>query len=91
VPLRSESRTFGPINGDRPPPYHRLDVRASKLFRVGRGQLEAYLDVFNAYNRKNAEAFDYTVWVNQEGTMRVERSINPLLRIFPTLGVRWQF
>ena len=85
------SRTFGPINGERLPPYHRLDVRASKLFRVGNGQLEAYLDVFNAYNRKNAEAFEYTVWVNQEGRMRVERAVNPLLRIFPTFGVRWQF
>jgi outer membrane receptor protein involved in Fe transport len=84
-------RTFGPINGDRLPPYHRLDVRASKLFPVGNGQLEAYLDVFNAYNRKNAEAFNYTVWVNQEGRMRVERGINPLLRVFPTFGVRWQF
>ena len=85
------SRTFGPINGERLLPYHRLDVRASKLFHVGNGQLEAYLDVFNAYNRKNAEAFVYTVWVNQEGRMRVERGINPLLRVFPTFGVRWQF
>jgi outer membrane cobalamin receptor len=88
---RFASRTFGPIYRERLPAYHRLDVRVSKLFPVGNGQLEAYLDVFNAYNRKNAEAFEYMVWITPEGRAVVERGINPLLRVFPTFGARWEF
>ncbi len=37
---RFVARTFGPIYRERLPAYHRLDVRVSKSFPVGRGQLE---------------------------------------------------
>jgi hypothetical protein len=85
------TRTFGPIYGDRLPDYHRLDVRVARLFPIGRGQLEVFVDVFNAYNRANAEAFDYAVWITPNGQVGYERGINPLLRVFPTFGARWEF
>ncbi|MDH4045263.1 MAG: TonB-dependent receptor [Gemmatimonadota bacterium] len=85
------ARTFGPIHGERLPAYHRLDVRVSKLFPVGNGRLEVYLDVFNAYNRENAEAFNYAVSITPEGQVVAERGINPLLRMLPTVGARWEF
>jgi len=85
------ARTFGPIYGERLPAYHRLDVRVSKLFPVGSGRLELYVDVFNAYNRENAEAFNYAVVVTPQGRVESERGINPLLRVFPTFGARWEF
>jgi len=84
-------RTFGPIYGERLPAYHRLDVRVSKVFPVGGGRLELFVDVFNAYNRENAEAFDYAVWITPQGSAASERGINPLLRVFPTFGARWEF
>jgi outer membrane cobalamin receptor len=85
------ARTFGPIYRERLPAYHRLDVRVSKLFSVGNGQLEVYFDVFNAYNRENAETFSYNVSVTPQGNAVTERGINPLLRVFPTFGARWEF
>jgi hypothetical protein len=85
------NRTFGPIYGERLPAYHRLDVRVSKLFPVSTGRLEVYFDVFNAYNRENAEAFNFAVWVTPQGTAATERGINPLLRVFPTFGARLEF
>ena len=85
------ARTFGPINRERLPEYHRLDVRVARLFPIGRGQLEVFVDVFNAYNRKNAEAFNYSAWITPNGRAGYEQDINPLLRIFPTFGARWEF
>jgi len=88
---RFVNRTFGPIYGEQLPAYHRLDVRVSKLFPVGAGRLEVYFDVFNAYNRENAEAFNFAVSVTPQGTAVTERGINPLLRVFPTFGARMEF
>jgi outer membrane cobalamin receptor len=85
------NRTFGPIYRERLPEYHRLDVRVSKLFAVGNGRLEVYFDVFNAYNRQNVEAFNYALSMTPQGSAVAERVINPLLRVFPTFGARWEF
>lgn len=46
----------------RYPSYHRLDVRMDYRFSIGSYQAVTYLDLQNAYNRKN---FYYYVWNNK--------------------------
>ena len=50
---------FGPKNSDRLPPYHRLDVRAERLFRFDRIKIAVVGTVFNAYDRQNIAYSQY--------------------------------
>ena len=58
------SRVYGPRNGDRLVPYHRLDFRASRDFNVRGTRLSAFVDLFNAYNRRNLRGYDTRVTVS---------------------------
>ena len=53
------TRRFGPLNAERLPTYHRLDLRATRTWAIGDGQFELYLDVFNAYDRQNLRGYSY--------------------------------
>ncbi|MEJ7759042.1 MAG: TonB-dependent receptor plug domain-containing protein [Gemmatimonadaceae bacterium] len=46
-------RTLGPPNGNRVGPYHRLDVRAQRSWTTALGRYAIFVDVLNAYDRKN--------------------------------------
>ncbi|MFH1765290.1 MAG: TonB-dependent receptor, partial [Gemmatimonadota bacterium] len=82
--------TFGPLNAERMPAYHRLDVRATKRFDLRRGSLALYLDVFNALNRENAYSVRTHVWWYQ-GRAEYVDEIEPQMGVLPTLGLRWEF
>jgi outer membrane receptor protein involved in Fe transport len=74
----------GRLNSARTPPFHQLDVRIDKTFTFKTWTLAIYLDVQNAYNRKNPEGeiynFDYT-----------DRAYVHGLPIIPSLGVKGAF
>ena len=82
---------FGPLNQERLIPYHRIDFRASRTFRLKRGDLLLYVDVFNATNRQNAQSAAYGTWIMPDGSLGTDRTIHPQLEILPSLGVRWAF
>ncbi len=82
--------TFSPMNAHRLPSYSRVDARISKHFGLGRGKLSLFLDVFNALNRTNAEAYDYIVRI-VDNQYRVDERISPMLPRLPTFGARWEF
>ena len=82
--------TFGELNGERLPSYHRLDLRATRLFQIGDQRISVYLDVFNAYNRRNAGGYEYNVYV-QNGQLTSQRQYESLLPRIPTFGVNWEF
>lgn len=85
-------RGFGALNAERLPPYHRLDVRATRRFRVGGGELELYLDVFNLYNRENLRGYFYSLNGDPAGHYTTERSDGEeMMPILPTVGFRWVF
>jgi outer membrane receptor for ferrienterochelin and colicin len=48
---------YGPLNGDRLPAYHRLDLRGEK--QITR-DLHVYVELINAYARKNVSGYGYS-------------------------------
>jgi hypothetical protein len=91
-PTLRVTRRFGPLNAERLPTYHRLDLRMTRTWAVGDGQFELYLDVFNAYDRQNLRGYSYGLARNSSGGFTTTRGPGegqfPLL---PTVGVRWTF
>lgn len=80
----------GPIYGLRLPDYHRLDLRATRRFKLRRGELRAFIDVFNAYDRVNLLGYDHSVSVSgtQVTDVKKPRKQLPLL---PSIGLEWEF
>ncbi len=72
------------INSDRLPTYHRLDLRLQYARTFGRIHSTFYLDVINAYARKNAVGYIY----NQDYS---ERDIEEGMPLLPSIGVKIEF
>lgn len=76
--------TLGSYNADRIPLFFQLDARAAKRFRIGRTELEVYLDVQNVTNRENPEEIAYSPTYDS-------RRYVLGLPILPVAGARWSF
>jgi TonB family protein len=74
------TQAFPPF-GERLPLFHQLDVRIDKQWRFNGWTLDVYLDVINAYNQGNVEAYSY----NYNATRRTPTTGLPFL---PSIGVR---
>ncbi len=74
----------GPINSERLPLYHRLDIRVDYTWAFRRWALSLFLDLQNAYNHQSIEGVDY----NYDYT---ERRYIKGLPVIPALGVRGSF
>jgi hypothetical protein len=95
VPLPDGSyawlRIFGTLRGERVPPYHRLDFRVTREFRIGGNVLEAFVDVFNVYDRTNLGSYGYQGnYSNGRLTVARVNGQEQLPRL-PTFGLRWEF
>lgn len=59
-----DAGAYEPVAGapfsSRAAPFHRLDLRIEKGWTLGPAKLKAYLDLQNAYNRKNQEGKVYS-------------------------------
>ena len=83
---------YAEINSDRLPPYHRLDLRISKTFQFSRWKLGIFLELLNAYNRKNLLDYRYTYTDDIEsGGVNIEREDANQLPILPYLGITAEF
>lgn len=69
---------------ERLPTFHRLDVRVDRTFTFDLWKLGVYLEVLNAYNHKNVEAYAY----DYRNRTRAPISFLPII---PTLGVKGEF
>lgn len=84
----SPAAIFGPLNRDRFPSYHRLDLRASRRWILRASEVTFFVDVQNAYNRRNTSGFDLSL--DPESDMvNLRREFWP--RAFPSLGITWEF
>lgn len=85
---RFVQRVVGPPYGGRLPAYHRLDLRATRRFVLRRGEVRAFLDLFNAYDRTNLVGYD-TSAVVQGNQVTARREGRDLLPILPSIGLEW--
>ena len=78
----------GPFYEERLPDYHRLDLRASRATRVGRGELRFFVDVQNLYDRENDRGRDLEdeQFVIDDGVLGVEFPAKTWFGIIPSLG-----
>ena len=81
---------WGEYHTDRLPAYHRMDLRLTRDIPLKRGRLALFLDVFNLYDRANAQRYNYDVRYSPL-LLRVDRRIEPLLPRLPTIGATWEF
>lgn len=79
------SGTYACIDGapfsDRLPAFHQLDIRIEKQWAFTAWKLSAYVDIINAYNRKNPEGQVYNFNYTSQGHMYG-------LPFIPSFGVR---
>lgn len=85
------SWTYGPIGGLRAPAYHRLDLRATRTYRLRRGTLRVYVDLWNAYNQENKVGFDDHYAYFNQGRLVVVKTPGTMLPLLPSAGVSWEF
>ncbi len=74
----------GPINRERLPTYHRLDIRVDYTWAFTSWALSAFVDLQNTYNFRAIEGIEY----NYDYT---ERAYFRGLPILPALGLRGSF
>lgn len=97
TPVEDARIQFDPRNGkpiyipiyaetysDRLPAYHRLDLRVSKIFRFSGWKLGIFLELLNAYNRKNLLDYRYS------DDYKTRDDLNQL-PILPYLGITAEF
>jgi hypothetical protein len=73
--------TFGPINRERRPLFHQLDVRGEKKWSFESWSLTVYLEVLNAYNAVHEEGTRYSYDYREQEPVKG-------LPLFPNLGLR---
>ena len=74
----------GARNSDRIKNFHQLDLRVDKRWYSKRAEISLYLDIQNAYNRRNVEFRNYAFNC---------QSFAPItgLPIIPSIGTRIEF
>jgi outer membrane receptor protein involved in Fe transport len=83
--------TVGPRNSERHAPFQSFDVRISRRFAVPKGELTAFLEVTNLYNRENPCCIEYSVQADADGNEFLQANEGTWLPLVPSLGVVWRF
>ncbi len=81
-PTFANGVVLGPRNGERYPVQHRLDVTFRRTWQKEWGSITPYLNVINAYNRKNVLFYSF----NYRPEIPVRNGVS-MLPILPTIGV----
>ena len=87
---------YGDINSERLPPYHRLDVKISKAFRFNSWEMSLFLELLNAYNRRNLLTYSYSDDYDEDEREVIyydgdEREEIYQFPIIPYLGITTEF
>lgn len=92
--VTSSDATIGGRLGDpyglRLPAYHRLDLRLTRLVYMEKSTVRLFLDVFNAYNRKNIQGYTYSPRLI-DGTVTTVKRAQGLMGLTPNIGAVWEF
>jgi outer membrane receptor protein involved in Fe transport len=71
--------------------FHTLDARVSRDFDLRRGELTAFLEVTNLYDRANPCCTEYSIQTGPGGASDLVAREAHWLPIVPSLGVVWRF
>jgi outer membrane receptor protein involved in Fe transport len=82
--------TATPANSRRYSAFHTLDMRVSRDFALRRGELTAFLEVSNLYDRDNPCCTEYSIGTSDTGPVLIAREAR-WLPLIPSLGVVWRF
>jgi hypothetical protein len=75
----------GPEFSQRLPPFHQLDLRVDKRWKLSSFALSAYLDLINVYNRSNPDFIQFSY------DYRASKPQTASLPIVPSVGLRGEF
>ncbi len=82
----------GPLNDDRFEAYSRIDLRASRMVRAGRGSLNFFIEAMNLLNHANVSRVDhFDISVAGNGTVTAVRRTESIVPLIPSFGVTWEF
>ena len=74
---------------DRFEPFHRLDLRLSRHFRWGKGQLKLFVEMLNAYGRENVRTYSYLAIDTPSGTQLLRDADECWFGRIPSFGVSY--
>jgi hypothetical protein len=82
----------GKLNDCRYPAYHRLDLRADRLWTTPIGKVTVFLELINLYGRDNIRAATYeleSVGPPNDQGWNLDRTNWYWMPFIPSIGVRW--
>ena len=84
----------GELRSIRLDDYHRLDVRASRVFTRGRAVWEFFIDVQNLYNRRNDAGVELdggNFLIDDQGQAVYQPTPETWFGVLPSFGISWTF
>jgi hypothetical protein len=81
----------GPRNRRRYADFSSVDFRVSRDFPLARGTLNAFVEVTNAFDRRNPCCTDFSYETEEDGSVVLESEVRHWLPLVPSIGVLWKF
>jgi outer membrane receptor protein involved in Fe transport len=81
----------GPRNAEQLPTFASVDLRLSRKFDVRRGSLTAFVEISNAFNRRNVCCVDWDLEEDDDGNEVLESSLDYWMPLLPAIGILWEF
>lgn len=78
-------------NNTRHHVFQSLDARISRSFNVAKGELTAFLEVSNLFDRQNSCCTEFRLTTDDDGVMRIGSKQSNWLPIIPSVGIIWRF
>lgn len=82
---------FAPLNSARLGSFFTTDLRIAWQHRLGGGEFQAFLDVYDLTDAHSICCRSYSVSRSADGVYRLVGTGSPWLNLTPVLGVRWHY
>lgn len=79
------------LQAERLPAYHRLDLRATRIVYLNKSTLRLFVELANAYDRKNIQGYEYLPVIQSNGNIGTERRAQRQISFTPNIGAVWEF
>lgn len=82
---------FAPLDSARLGSFFTTDLRIVWQRRLGGGDFQAFLNIYDLTDERSTCCRSYTVSRSPDGVYRLDQTGSPWLNLTPILGVRWHF